>query len=158
MRRRECITAGGAMLGTAVAGCLGAEGTGKETIVDDAFREPYQTTVDVDPGLIVDGDTIEAADPDDLADRADVELAVVEDVLQAVVEFECERRPYKDPRALSRLYYHEGLTQAEIAERFDTGSKTISEWMERHDLSPGRGRGSVWQYVTPTAEGGGRGG
>lgn len=40
---------------------------------------------------------------------------------------------------LCDLYYNQGLTQTEIAERFDTHQRKVSEWMREYDIAPGRG-------------------
>jgi transcriptional regulator with XRE-family HTH domain len=46
-------------------------------------------------------------------------------------------KPYHDPNTLERLYYEEGLTQKEIADKYGVAHQTISRWMERHDINPG---------------------
>lgn len=46
---------------------------------------------------------------------------------------------YQDKSTLATLYYDEGLEQKEIAEKFGVARNTISRWMSRHDISPGRG-------------------
>jgi len=43
-------------------------------------------------------------------------------------------RPYHDRETLKRLYHVEGLSQREIADRFDVGQKTISNWVRKHGL------------------------
>lgn len=48
-----------------------------------------------------------------------------------------DRPPWQDPETLRRLYYGEGLTQRELAERFDVTHGTIGYWMRKHDLAPG---------------------
>lgn len=93
-----------------------------------------------DPELCVDQDTLQAADPEDIAARAGVERDIVTAVLQALAEFECDRHPWRNPRALVRLYYDEGLTQTEIGNELGCGQKAISRWMRRYGIAPGRGR------------------
>lgn len=47
------------------------------------------------------------------------------------------RPPYQDPETLRRLYYDEGLTQAEIADELGYARRTVSDWMSIHDIAPG---------------------
>jgi len=47
------------------------------------------------------------------------------------------KRPYHDKEVLEKLYFEEGLSQKEIAEKFGVVHQTISEWMNRHDINPG---------------------
>ncbi|WP_256544824.1 hypothetical protein [Halobellus inordinatus] len=43
-------------------------------------------------------------------------------------------RPYQDPEILRDLYHDEGLSQSEIADRFDVHRTTITHWMNKHDI------------------------
>lgn len=100
-----------------------------------------------EPVRCVDQDTLAAADPEDIASRAGVDADVVTDVLQALAEFECERDPSQDPRVLARLYYQEGLTQAEIADEVGCSQMCISNRMREYDIAPGLGGRRVWDTV-----------
>lgn len=44
--------------------------------------------------------------------------------------------PYRNRERLAELYEEEGLTQYEIADRFDVAQSTISKWVRRFDLEP----------------------
>jgi hypothetical protein len=43
-------------------------------------------------------------------------------------------KPYQIPGTLQRLYWHEGLSQSEIAEKFDIHQSTVSKWMRKHEI------------------------
>lgn len=43
-------------------------------------------------------------------------------------------RPYQDADRLRQLYHEEGLTQREIAERFDLDPSTITRWMAEYGI------------------------
>jgi len=43
-------------------------------------------------------------------------------------------KPYDDPKEICRLYWDEGLTQAEIAAKFDVAQRTIGNVMERYGI------------------------
>lgn len=109
-----------------------------------------------DVGKAVDGDVLQRADAADLADRAGTDRPTVEQVLHALAEFECERKPWRDPRLLGRLYYHEGLTQTQIGDRLSTVPGVVSKWMRRYDMGPGKNRGRllIWSDDGPEAAGG----
>lgn len=94
------------------------------------------------PEWCVDQDTLRAASPEDLAERADVAPDTVTAVLDALAEFEADRHPWRDPRELVRLYYLEGLTQAEVADELGCRQRTVHRWMETYDVAPGRGAAS----------------
>ena len=59
-------------------------------------------------------------------------------------------RPYQDRDRLNRLYHEEGLTQQEIANKFNIDRSTITRWMDRHEINTRRGN-------TEDVDGGGRG-
>jgi len=44
--------------------------------------------------------------------------------------------PWRDKTTLEQLYNQKGMTQAEIGERFGVAQKTISRWLDRHDIKP----------------------
>lgn len=44
-------------------------------------------------------------------------------------------KPYHDRETLRRLYHDEGMSQSEIADRFDVASNTISEWFSKLDIT-----------------------
>jgi hypothetical protein len=50
--------------------------------------------------------------------------------------------PHRSEAVLRHLYYEQGLTQAEIAERLDVCQGTVCEWMDRNDISTTVGYGS----------------
>jgi DNA-directed RNA polymerase specialized sigma24 family protein len=90
-----------------------------------------------------------------VADRApaDVDADDVAAVLAGLAAVERERHPWRGPDQLARLYYGEGLTQPEVADRLDCGQRTIARWMDRFDLAPRKGRGPVFDgAVDPTAD------
>lgn len=68
-------------------------------------------------------------------------------------------RPYQQEDTLRDLYHGRGLSQSEVAERFDVTQQCISIWMDRHDIEPRsqdaaiskstREDGKV-QYLVPT--------
>jgi transposase len=43
---------------------------------------------------------------------------------------------WRDRERLYELYNMEGLSRAEIAERWDTTESTIREWVRKHQLPP----------------------
>ena len=47
--------------------------------------------------------------------------------------------PY-DEETLRKLYYGEGLTLDEIADRFDRGPSTIASWMDDFGIERDKGR------------------
>lgn len=53
---------------------------------------------------------------------------------------------YRDKDTLERLYYEDGLSQKEIANKFDVARNTISSWMNRHNIGPGQALGTKRQY------------
>jgi transposase-like protein len=53
---------------------------------------------------------------------------------------DADRHPRDDPDRLRKLYHEEGLSLAEIAERFGVVPKTVHRWMIRHDIDT---RGAV---------------
>jgi hypothetical protein len=99
-----------------------------------------------DPELCVGQETLQEADWSDIADRADVDVDVVEAVLEALAEFECERNPVKNPRTLARLYYVEELTQREIGDRLGCSHMSVSLVMNEYGINPGVG-GSSQRHV-----------
>jgi len=46
-------------------------------------------------------------------------------------------RGYHDEETLKRLYYDEGLTQKEIANKYGVTHQTISDWMNKLGINPG---------------------
>lgn len=52
------------------------------------------------------------------------------------------KNPLDDPEKLKELYHDEEMTQAEIAEDYDTTSSTVSHYMTKHDIET-RGADSV---------------
>lgn len=102
---------------------------------------------------VIDTETIQDADLEDVTDRAGVDEADVRAVFDALAAFECDRRPWRDPEVLYELYYIDGLTQAEVAERLDCGEMTINRWMKRHDMAPGLGYGHLTVPVPPQRPG-----
>lgn len=102
----------------------------------------------------IDADTIEDVDPEDIAERADVDSVTVQRVVGALAEFEAERRPWRDPDELHRLYYRVGLDQREIADRLECGQRTVSRWMKTFEISPGRGRGHLSAAMNTTCQAG----
>jgi DNA-binding XRE family transcriptional regulator len=50
-------------------------------------------------------------------------------------------RDYHSQDVLEELYYDEGLTQKEIADKFGVAHQTISRWMNRHGINPGIEKG-----------------
>lgn len=51
--------------------------------------------------------------------------------------------PWRDSEELRRLYYDEGLTKVEIADRLGCSLTSVTDWMRRHDLAPGVARSSA---------------
>lgn len=49
-------------------------------------------------------------------------------------------RPYQDREQLNQLYHEEGLTQQEIADKFNVNRSTITRWMDRHEINTRRGK------------------
>lgn len=47
-------------------------------------------------------------------------------------------RPYQDRERLNRLYHEEGLTQQEIADKFNVDRSTITRWMNRREIDTHR--------------------
>jgi len=43
-------------------------------------------------------------------------------------------KPWQDPDTLNRLYHGEGMTQAEIAARFNVTRPCIGKWLRKHDI------------------------
>ncbi|MFB6068616.1 MAG: hypothetical protein ABEJ90_01655 [Halobacterium sp.] len=91
----------------------------------------------------VSAETVDELDAEDLADRAGVDEKTVGAVLSAVVEVDRERYPWHDPDRLHTLYYERGHTQPEIAGMLGCSSHVVSEWMEKLDMSPGKGHRSA---------------
>lgn len=59
--------------------------------------------------------------------------------------------PWRDESILRDLYHHQGMTQAEIAEKFGCTKPTISKWMGKHGIETRRGliselRDRDWLY------------
>lgn len=46
-------------------------------------------------------------------------------------------KPYHKKETLERCYYEDGMTQKEIADKYDVSHQTISDWMNRHNINPG---------------------
>jgi len=105
------------------------------------------TDLSPSPADCLSKETFEALDTGAVAAHSDVDADTVGNVLEALVEWECERKPWKDPRVLARLYYDEGLTQGEIADELGCGQKTVSRRMTRYGLAPGRGNTTVAQIL-----------
>lgn len=42
---------------------------------------------------------------------------------------------YKDPDELERLYWEEGMSQSEIADKLNCGQSTINRWMDRFGIT-----------------------
>ena len=42
-----------------------------------------------------------------------------------------QSKPYHDPEVLRKLYHEEGLSQAQIGDKFDVSKNTISKWMSK---------------------------
>lgn len=101
---------------------------------------PVETPPELNPADVIDRDTVQAAETEDIAGRAGVGTAVVESVVMALAEFECERKPWRDPRVLARLYYREGLSQREIGEQTGATPRNISYWMGKYEMPTGQ----VW--------------
>lgn len=61
---------------------------------------------------------------------------------------------YKDPEVLERLYLQRGLTQEEVGNRLGVSQKTISRWLNRHDIEPphdqGQGKRNDAPYTPAT--------
>lgn len=104
---------------------------------------PLEAVPDLVPRKCIDRETIQESDTADLAERAGLDEETIERVFLALAEFECERHPWRDPRLLARLYYHKGLTQAQIGERVGVTQHHVSEWMKRYDIAPGK-TGPLW--------------
>jgi hypothetical protein len=109
------------------------------------------TDLSPSPADCLSKETFEALDIDEIAAHSDVDADTVGNVLEALVTWECDRKPWKDPRVLARLYYDEGLTQGEIADELGCGQKTVSRRMKRYGLAPGRGNTAVAQGLRSEA-------
>lgn len=42
--------------------------------------------------------------------------------------------PWRDADRLERLYWREGMTQAEIADKLGCATRTVNQWMQKHDI------------------------
>jgi len=62
----------------------------------------------------------------------------------------CDSTPWADPSVLKELYYDEGLTLCEIADRLDGGREAVRSQMEKHDLP--RKRPKPWRDETVLRE------
>ena len=89
----------------------------------------------IDTEAVVDA----VLDADAVAKRAPdrIQPADVHAVLEAIADGARAEHPWRDPAVLATLYYEEGLTQAEIADRLGTSQRTVGRWMRRYDLNPG---------------------
>jgi len=79
-------------------------------------------------------------------------------------------RPWKDKDRMQELYHEQGLSQREIAEKFDTDQGTVKDWMQRLDIQTDKRRndprrppnhsffkrgesvGTEYEYVRSTVE------
>lgn len=63
-------------------------------------------------------------------------------------------RPWQDRDTLERMYFEEGLTQGEIAERLGCARRTITKWFGRHGLEGKLGKPrKPWVYFTTDLKG-----
>lgn len=95
------------------------------------------------PERCISQETVRTVDYDEVAaaaERADITPETVAAVFQALAAVERDKRPWRDPSTLARLYYGEGLTQPEIADELGCGQKAVSRWMRRFNIAPGRGQ------------------
>lgn len=61
--------------------------------------------------------------------------------------------PHRDGSLLRYLYWEEGLTQAEIADRLDVSQGTVANWMEKNNINTRVGYGTVtWDEKPPEGE------
>lgn len=117
-----------------------------ETVFDSEFNH-----------LLSLSGVLEEIERERVAELADVDSSVVDDVFRACGEAVYEEYPYRNPETLFELYYLEGLTQREIAERLDCTQRPVTQWMKRHNIAPGRGNGPTMKqaYGTETEVAGG---
>lgn len=82
-------------------------------------------------------------DAEAVAEQAGIDVEAVEQVITAVRTLDHEGHPWRDPTTLRRLYYDEGLSQAEMADELGCAQRTVCRWMEYHGLEPGRAGGQL---------------
>jgi hypothetical protein len=58
-------------------------------------------------------------------------------------------RGYRDAETLRRLYHDEGLSTADIAERFDVGRSTTTRWLEKHGIERRNPAEASWMNRGP---------
>jgi hypothetical protein len=79
-------------------------------------------------------------------------------------------RPWKDKERMQELYHEKGMSQGEIAEKFDTDQGTVKDWMQRLEIETDKPRndperppnheftkrgecvGTEYEYVTSTVD------
>ncbi|MFC6723633.1 hypothetical protein ACFQE1_04365 [Halobium palmae] len=88
----------------------------------------------------VNEDALADATLEDVTERAGVERETVETVLDALTDVVTDAYPWRDPQTLYQLYYVDGVGQTEIGDRLGCGQRSVSRWMQRHKIAPGRGR------------------
>ena len=119
-----------------------SESGDSEPVVETTTKagDARRTRVDDRPEECISQETLQTADYDEVADRAEVTPDTVVAVVKAFAAIERDRRPWRDPTTLARLYYDGGLTQGEIADELGCKQRAVSRWMKRYDIAPGRGQ------------------
>lgn len=58
-----------------------------------------------------------------------------------MAKVEAESRLWRDEETLRRLYWDEGLSMQQIADKLGCTNQTITYWMKRHDID----RRDIWE-------------